>query len=108
VATHAGPNEPVDADGPGNPLAQQMAAKYVWWKGADEALRDEAHFLSMMMTYGTLADTRWMLAHFSRDALIAALRHAPPGIFNGRSWHFWHLRLGVQPVGELPQRRLPT
>lgn len=100
-------------DGPAMPeqsrlaAARKMAAKYVWWKDPEEALRDQAHFLSMMMTYGTLADTQWMLEHFPKEALIEALRHAPPGVFNGRSWHFWHLRLGIHPVGELPRRRLP-
>lgn len=91
-----------------DPTALAMATKYVWWKAPEAALADRAHFLSMLMTYGTLADTRWMLEHYPRAALVDALRNAPPGIFNGRSWYFWHLRLGVEPVGEMPRRRLPA
>jgi hypothetical protein len=88
--------------------ARQLAAKYVWWKAPDEALADQPHFLAMLMTYGTLEDTRWLLANYPPEALRDALRQAPSGIFNGRSWHFWHLKLGVEPVGPLPVRRLPT
>ena len=72
-----------------------------------KALADQPHFLAMLMTYGTLEDTRWLLSNYPPEELRDALRQAPPGIFNGRSWHYWHLKLGLEPVRPLPKRRLP-
>ena len=86
----------------------QLARKYVWWKPPAEALADLPHFLAHLMTYGTLEDVRWMLATYDRRALLAALDQAPPGVFNGRSWHFWHRRLGRTDVPPLPRRRVAS
>jgi hypothetical protein len=87
--------------------AREIAAKYVWWKDPDAALANRTHFLCTLMTYGTLDDTRWMLEHYSPDDLRAALLDAPPGVFNARSWVFWHHKLGIAPIGDLPTRTLP-
>jgi len=90
-----------------NTQARQMAAKYVWWKDPDEALGNRVHFLAQMMTMGTLEDVQWMCANFSEAKLIEVLNQAPPGVFNGRSWHYWHHRLGSgDQVAEMPSRRL--
>lgn len=88
-------------------VRERMARKYVWWKAPGEALAEEPHFLAMLMTYGTLEDVQWMLANFSAETLRHALSKAPPGVFNARSWHFWHAWLTVQPVGPMPTRSLP-
>ncbi len=86
--------------------ARKMAAKYVWWKDSDDALGNEVHFLAQMMTLGTVQDVQWMCANFSDAKLIEVLNQAPPGVFNGRSWHYWHHRLGLDQVPEMPSRRL--
>ena len=41
------------------------------------------------------------------DELREVLDHAPPGIFNGRSWAYWNLKLGRTPAPPLPERRFP-
>ena len=33
---------------------------------------------------------------------------APIGIFNERSWRFWHLRLDCRPIPSLPTRPPPS
>lgn len=86
---------------------ERLAAKYVWWKEPAAALADQPHFLGMIMTYGTLEDVQWMVANFSEDELREAIEQAQPGVFNGRSWSYWHLRLGITERRELPKRRLP-
>lgn len=83
-----------------------MARKYVWWKSPQEALEDQPHFLGMLMTYGTLEDVNWMLANFTEDELKEAIEQAQPGVFNGRSWSYWHLRLGTKGRKPMPERRL--
>ena len=83
-----------------------MAQKNVWWQPPEETLADRKLFLAQIMTLGTVEDVRWMLAAASGDELRAVLRDPPVGVFNPRSWSFWHLRLGLNPVTALPVRRL--
>jgi len=87
--------------------APSMARKYVWWQPPERTLADRPLFLAQMMNLGTADDIRWLLSLVSTSELRDALRDAPIGIFNPRSWHFWHLRLGLTPPPELPVRRLP-
>ena len=83
-----------------------MARKYVWWQPPRRALADRRIFLAQMMTLGSVDDVRWLLARVSEQDLRDVLRDPPVGVFNGRSWHFWHLRLGCEPIPELPARTL--
>jgi len=85
---------------------EAMARKYVWWKDPAEALADRTHFLARIMTWATWEDADFVLDTLGAEAFREALRHAPPGIFNGRSWAFWHLRLGLGEPPPLPQRRI--
>jgi hypothetical protein len=61
-------------------------------------------FLAQVMTYGTWSDIVEARAHFSEDAFRDALRHAPPGIFDERSWHYWHYALNLLPIPPRPRR----
>ena len=84
-----------------------MARKYVWWQPPDRTLADGRLFLAQMMTLGSVEDVRWLTLRVSGDDLRGVLRDPPVGVFNGRSWRFWHLQLGCVPVPELPVRPLP-
>ena len=86
--------------------AAAMARKYVWWQPAERTLEDPSILLAQMMTLGTAADVRWLLSLVSPPDLRRVLQDPPIGVFNRRSWNFWHLRLGLAPV-PLPTRRLP-
>ncbi len=87
--------------------AMTMAKKYVWWQPPERTLEDRRLFLAQMMTLGTADDVRWLLSGVSGSELRRVLLDPPIGIFNRRSWNFWHLRLGLTPPPELPARRLP-
>ena len=87
--------------------ALAMARKYVWWQPPERTLEDQRLFLAQMMTLGTADDVPWMLSRVSDSELRRVLLDPPIGIFNRRSWNFWHLRLGLTPTPELPTRRLP-
>lgn len=91
----------------GDRRAAAMARKYVWWQPPERTLDDRRLFLAQVMTLGTAADIRWLLSRVSTSELRGVLCDPPVGIFNGRSWNFWHLRLGLTPVPGLPARRLP-
>ena len=84
----------------------RVAGRVVWFKEPQETLRDPVLFLNHAMTWGTVEDLRIVRAHFTDDDLRGALRNAHPGIFDARSWSYWHVMLDVGPAPALPVRRL--
>lgn len=91
----------------GDERAPAMARKYVWWQPPECTLADRPLFLAQMMNLGTADDIRWLLSCVSTPELRKVLRDPPIGIFNDRSWNFWHLRLDLTPSPKLPVRSLP-
>ena len=89
------------------PELRRIASRVVWWETPDHVLAREEDFLCRVMALGDLSDVNHVLATYGADRLRRALRIAPPGIFDPRSWHYWHHRLGLGPAGPLPVRRLP-
>ena len=88
------------------PDLRRVARRVVWFKPPEETLRDPVLFLNHAMTWGTIEDLRIVRTHFSDDELREALRNAHPGIFDRRSWSYWHLVLGLGPAPALPARQL--
>ena len=101
------PVVPLSARLTDDPHARKMARKYVWWQPPEATLADARLFLAQLMTIGTVDDVRWLLSVASADDLRSVLREPPVGIFNARSWSFWHLQLGFEAAPDLPIRRLP-
>jgi hypothetical protein len=90
-----------------DPELRRIAARVVWWEPPEAALSRLDAFLCRVMTLGGLADAQHVEELYGRDRLREAIRAAPPGIFDVRSWHYWHRRLGLGDAGPLPVRRLP-
>ncbi|MDP9169011.1 MAG: hypothetical protein M3N54_00220 [Acidobacteriota bacterium] len=75
-----------------------VAERVVWFKPPLEALADPVHFLAHVMTYGTVEDLRALQGIAGPDEFREALEKAPAGIFDARSWAYWHLRSGRNPL----------
>ncbi|HEX4961148.1 MAG TPA: hypothetical protein VF173_09955 [Thermoanaerobaculia bacterium] len=86
---------------------EQVAKRLFWWKTPAEALADPNRFLAQVMTYGTVEDLIVVERYFPDSALREVLSHPPAGVFDPRSWAYWHVRFGLQPPEELPKRRIP-
>ena len=56
-------------------------------------------------TYGTVEDLRAVQDFIGLDEFREVRDHAPPGIFDARSWTYWHLKCGRTPAPPLPVRR---
>jgi hypothetical protein len=84
-----------------------IARRLVWWKTPQAALEHVPQFLAQVMTFGTWHDVQTVLRQFGNEAFRDTLVHAPPGIFDARSWCYWHHFLGIAPVPPLPKRQLP-
>jgi hypothetical protein len=59
------------------------------------------------MQLGTWDDVRQARRMFGDEAFRSALRRAPPGVLDRKSWTYWNRFYGVAPVPPLPERRLP-
>lgn len=92
---------------PATPALRAVAARVVWFKEPDEALADPVHFLAHLMTYGTVEDLATVRALVPADVFREALAQAPPGVFDRRSWAYWHLVLARSSPPPLPVRRPP-
>lgn len=79
-----------------------LAAKYIWWKTPDEALLAPARIVAQVMDIGDYDDVQHLAHSLGDDALREVLTHAQAGQFSPRSWAYWHYRLGLCDVDEVP------
>jgi hypothetical protein len=89
---------------PVTPELLNVARRVVWFKEPEEALADPVHFLAHVMTYGAAQDLKALEGVVSKDDYREVLDHAPPGVFDERSWAYWNLKCGRQPAPPLPTR----
>ncbi len=89
-------------------LLAHLAAKYICWKTPAEAIEMPERVMAQVMNIGDYADVQ-QLAHKVGDAALhTVIAHAQAGQFSQRSWVYWHYRLGLsalEQVPPLPQRR---
>ena len=88
------------------PELRRLAAAIVWFESPTVSLRDEKRFLVYAMTHATTREWVVLRRHVSSRALKVALRTAPPGIMDKRSWAYWHTILARTPVPPMPTRQL--
>lgn len=89
------------------PDLERLARRMFWWKTPAEALAWPRRFLAQVMTLGTWDDLRVARRYWTEADFRAVLRDPPPGVFDARSWSYWHCVFGIEPVPPLPRRRLP-
>lgn len=86
---------------------ERVAKRLFWWKTPAEALEDPIRFLAQVITYGTIEDIAVVRQHFPESAFRDVLAHPPAGVFDPRSWSYWHVRFGLEVPSALPERQLP-
>ncbi len=72
-----------------------FAAKYVWWKTADDAVIMPQRVIAQVMNIGDYDDVQRLAAEVGNAVLCDVVVHAEAGQFNARSWAYWHYRLGL-------------
>ena len=83
-----------------------FARKYIWWQTPDEAAAIPERVIAQVMNIGDYDDIQVLTSHVGDEVLRDVLIHAEIGQFNERSWTYWHHRLGLAGVGEVPP--MPT
>lgn len=85
---------------------ERVARRVVWFKSAEDALKEPKLFLAQLMTVGTLRDIVIAMKYYSDEDFESVLADPPPGVFDIRSWNYWNLRYHREPVPPLPSRNL--
>ena len=83
---------------------EEVARRLFWWLTPEEALADSRRFIAQVMVYGNLEDVVAMKARFPESELRAVLLDPPRGLFDPRSWAYWHLVLGLEAPPAPPPR----
>jgi hypothetical protein len=89
---------------PNPPKLLQVARRVIWFEEPEQALADPLQFLAHVMVFGTPEDLRALRGIVGKDDYREVLEHAPPGIFDPRSWAYWNLVCGRRPAPPLPVR----
>ncbi len=84
-------------------VLKRFAGKYIWWKTPDEAVAMPERVIAQVMNIGDYADVQTLATLVGEDVLRTVLSHAEAGQLNERSWVYWHYRLGVASLDQVPQ-----
>ena len=88
------------------PLDPQLlipfARKYIWWLTPEEAITMPERVAAQVMNIGDYDDVQALAALAGDDYLRAVLRRAEIGQFTPRSWAYWHYRLGLAALDQVP------
>jgi hypothetical protein len=79
-----------------------FAGKYIWWKTPEDAVAMPERVIAQVMNIGDYADVQALASQVGDEALREVLIHAEAGQFSERSWAYWHYRLGLSGVDEVP------
>jgi hypothetical protein len=91
---------------PKTPELLDVAKRVVWFKEPEKTLDNPVHFLAYLMTYCLPEDIRIVKKYLTLEDFKYALEHAPPGVFDARSWAYWNLVCHRDPMPPLPVRHL--
>jgi hypothetical protein len=89
---------------PPTPELLRLARRVVWFEEPEQALANPVQFLAHVMVFGTVEDLAALRDIGGKNDYRAVLEHAPPGVFDARSWAYWNLACGRCPTPPLPER----
>jgi hypothetical protein len=85
-------------------------AHYLWWYQPSDIAQNPLRLVAQMMEIGTHREVQMLVNQIGDEPFRAVLRNPPAGLFSERSWHYWHLRLGMaelDTIPPLPKRKIP-
>ena len=85
-------------------LALLAVARQAFWRGTpEEWLQDQTLFLAQVMVYGDGKSVSTVTLILGEDGFKQVLQSPPSGLFDEKSWRFWHNRYAME-IPPLPQR----
>jgi hypothetical protein len=83
---------------------ETVARQLIWWQDPARTLARPERLVAQAMTLGTWEDVQVVLGAYGEGAFRRVLAAPPPGVFDRRSWAYWHERFGIRPIPPLPRR----
>lgn len=83
-------------------LLRRLASTYIGWQTPDEAMATPERIIAQVMDIGDYEDVQALAEHVGDDVLRDVLTHAEASWFSERSWHYWHYRLGLAELEQVP------
>ena len=83
-------------------ILKPFANKYIWWKTPGGFSVAPERVIAQVMNIGDHADVQLLASQVGDDVLREVLTQAEAGWFNDRSWAYWHYRLGLSEVDQVP------
>jgi hypothetical protein len=74
---------------------ERIAARVIWWQRPEVSLGNVPRFLMQVMTLGSWSEVQEAREAFGEEAMRNALVNAEPGVFDGKSWTYWHVVFGL-------------
>jgi len=73
-----------------------------WWRDAKNVSPERC--AAQVMVMGGWGDVMEARRRFGEEIFAKVLRNPPRGLFDTRSWTFWHKKTGMVPVPPLPKQ----
>jgi len=74
-----------------NDTKLRLARRLNWWETPAEAVKNEPRLLAQVMVLGTWEDVQQARKIWPESAFLAVLDNPPLGLFDAKSWNYWHL-----------------
>jgi len=81
-----------------------IARRVIWWQSAEETLADTLRFVAQVMTIGSREEVEIVRQYYGEPIFEEVLKNPPVGVFDPKSWSYWHLVLGYKITPPLPVR----
>ena len=81
---------------------KSYASKYICWKTQDEAVAMPERVIAQVMNIGDYDDVQALAEQVGDNVFRDVLNNAVIGQFNERSWIYWHYRLGLADLDQVP------
>ena len=85
-----------------NASLKRMSSKYIWWKNASEVINEPERIIAQVMNIGDYDDVLFLSKLIGEEALRKTILNAEAGQFNERSWTYWHYKLGLANMDDVP------
>jgi hypothetical protein len=83
-------------------LLRELSGKYIWWKTSDEAIKMPERVIAQVMNIGDYADVQKVVNQLGDAVLKEIMLHLEAGQMSEKSWNYWHYRLGLAKVDQVP------
>lgn len=81
---------------------ERAGIERLFWWDAPGAERSPQRVAAQVMALGTLEDIREVRERFGPEIFEEVLSAPPRGLFDAKSWSFWHKKIGHREIPALP------